>query len=114
MGIKRIAVGLVSAATREPPSRCTSAPPVPSDVRAVQLGPYTSKGPDWAPAGWRCVAFDMLTPQRFQYEMRVDANGGFEIIARGYPVDGSGPEELFLSGRIDAGMEGLSSDVMRR
>jgi hypothetical protein len=114
MGLKRIAVGLVSAATREPPSRCGSAPPVPSAVAVLRKGPYTSTPAEWAAPGWRCTAFDMPTPQRFQYELRVHADGTFEAIARGFPVDGSGPEELVLSGRSDAGMEALSSDVMRR
>lgn len=114
MGLKRMAVGLVSAATREPPSKCASAPPVPADVGVLRKGPYTSTPAEWAAPGWRCTAFDMPTPQRFQYELRVHADGTFEAIARGFPVEGSGPEELVLGGRSDAGMEALSSDVMRR
>lgn len=115
LGIKRFAVGVVSAAEGDKKEYCSSTPPVPKDLAVLKKGAFTSTPADYASAGYRCAHFDMPTPQHFQYELQTDEKTGtFRVSARGFPVEGHGPEELFLGGRFDAGMAVLAGEVLRR
>ena len=116
-GLKTIMVGMASAYQAEPRHLCPSAPGVPADLAPLETGSYASTSADWQADGWRCVHFDRSTagPQRFQYELRVDrAAESFEIVARGFPVRGYGPEELFLRGKVQGNRLEPSSAVYRR
>lgn len=115
LGLKRFAVGVVSAAESDKKEHCPSAPPVPKEIAILKNGPFTSTPADYASPGYRCAHFDMPTPQHFQYELETDEKAGtFRVIARGFPVEGQGPEELFLGGRFEAGMEVLAGEILRR
>ena len=51
----------------------------------------------------------------FQYELRSDATAKtFEVIARGYPVQGAPPTELYVAGKVESGAIDPSVPVMRR
>lgn len=115
INIKRIVVGLADA-TQDGGRLCPSAPPVPASLDAVRAGPHQVSPDGWGAEGWRCVRFQLGgAPQRFQYELVTDPDAGtYRIIARGYPVPGHGPEELFLSGETVDGRVTPSSDVMRK
>ncbi|MBW2458941.1 MAG: hypothetical protein JRI68_30865 [Deltaproteobacteria bacterium] len=94
---------------------CPSAPPVPSQLAAVKTGPYQPQDSDWQAEGWRCLRHQGRQPQRFQYEVKSDpAADTFEIVARGYPVAGSEPTELFLTHKVVNGKVELHSNVYRR
>src|SRR5690606_35066200 len=84
--LKRILVGLSGAVAQG--ERCPSAPPVPEDLAALEVGPVIPPIDRYAAAGWRCVRFDTQgAPQHFQYEVRRDGDR-YELIARGFPVRG--------------------------
>jgi hypothetical protein len=54
---------------------------------------------------WDCLqTFVFEDPVRYQYELRTAADGeSAEVVARGFPVAGQGPEELFV--RLTLGEE---------
>jgi hypothetical protein len=116
VSLKTILVGLMSAIAHEPPELCASAPAVPASLDAVKDKPYASTGADWSSVGWKCVRFDPSGgPQVFQYELRTDAKArSYEIIARGYPVQGGAPTELYIAGKVENGAIDPSSPLMRR
>ncbi len=116
MSIGRIVVGLATAMERDPPAVCASAGPVPADLGALAAGPWASHPEDWSAPGWRCARFDLAgQPQRFQYQLVTDtAAGTWEVIARGYPVKGGAPTELYARGRIEGGVVKPSREVYRR
>ena len=116
INIKRIVVGLSDASVNDPPRLCPSAPPVPASLDTVRKGPHQEPPSGWNADGWRCVRFQLGgAPQRFQYELVTDPKEGtYRIIARGFPVDGYGPEELFLTGKAVDGRVEPSSEVMRK
>jgi hypothetical protein len=116
MSIGRVVVGLATAAEREPPGLCASAGPVPADLGVLAAGPYASTDADWSAPGWKCARFDLVgQPQRFQYQLVTDAAAGtWEVIARGFPVKGGAPTELYARGRIEGGAIKPSREVYRR
>ena len=116
LNMKRIVVGLMTALEREPPELCAGAPAVPKDLASVKDAPYASTADDWKDAGWKCARFDLVGGQQvFQYELRTDKKTlTYEVIARGYPVQGAPATELFISGKVDHGAIDPSMPVMRR
>jgi hypothetical protein len=118
MGLGRLVVGLATALEQEPPVLCPSAGPVPADLGALALGagPWVSKPSDWGAPGWKCARFALAgEPQRFQYQLVTDATAGtWEVIARGFPVKGGEPTELYSHGRIEDGHIKPSRNVYRR
>lgn len=113
-GIKRIMVGLSMAMSAAKPQLCPSAPAVPPQLAALKAGPTRVDGQAWQHPGWRCVRFEQPS-QRLQYELRTNAKKqSFEIIARGFPVDGYPAVELFLAGAVQNNAIELSSEVYRR
>lgn len=116
LNLKRIVVGLVTALERDVPVFCASAPAVPPDLATVKDKPYASAAADWQAPGWTCARFDLSGGQQvFQYELRSDAKAKtFEVIARGYPVQGAAPTELYIAGKVESGAIDPSMPVMRR
>lgn len=116
MNIGRVLVGLSVALESEPPELCASAGPVPADLNALASGPWVSKPEDWSAPGFRCARFALGgEPQRFQYQIVTDKGAGtWEVIARGFPVKGAPPTELYARGRIENGQIKKSRDVFRR
>ena len=116
LNLKRILVGLMMALERDVPVLCSSAPAVPPDLATVKDVPYASTGADWKAPGWTCARFDLSGGQQvFQYELRSNAAAKtFEVIARGYPVQGAPPTELYVAGRVESGAIDPSTPVMRR
>jgi hypothetical protein len=114
VGLKRIAFGMASHFA-EAHGLCPSAPPVPAALHFVAKEPYVARADDWNDVAWACLRFDQQGPQRFVYLVRVDAaNSSYEAIARGYPVEGAPPTELYV--RVVADENGPSPNVtvMRR
>ena len=74
-------------AYRETGKLCPDAAPVPANRDLVAKGPYESTAADWTSPGWTCLHFSFEgQPQRFQYEVRADADGkGFQLLAHGNP-----------------------------
>jgi hypothetical protein len=116
LNLKRIVVGLMTAIERDVPVLCPSASAVPSDLAAVKDTPYASAAADWRAPGWTCARFDLSGGQQvFQYELRSDPKAKtFEVIARGYPVQGAAPTELYIAGKVESGAIDPSMPVMRR
>jgi hypothetical protein len=116
MAIGRIVVGLATALELEPPALCASAGPVPTDLGALAAGPWISQPGDWAAPGWKCARFALSgEAQRFQYQLVTDAAAGtWEIVARGFPVKGGEPTELYAHGRLEGGHIKPSREVYRR
>ena len=116
LNLKRIVVGLMTALERDVPILCPSAPAVPPDLATVKDVPFASTGADWKAPGWTCARFDLSGGQQvFQYELRSDATAKtFEVIARGYPVQGAPPTELYVAGKVESGAIDPSVPVMRR
>ena len=114
--LKRIVVGLSTAMAGTEARLCPSAPAVPADHRGLASGPYRSTAADWQAEGWQCVRFDLTgRPQRFQYELSTDPKArSYEIIARGYSVEGQPVVELFLPGKVEGGAIQPSSEIYRR
>ncbi len=114
MNLGRVVVGLATSLEREPPDLCASAGPVPADLGAVAAGPWASKTQDWSAPGWACARFDLADePQRFQYQL-VTTPTHWEVIARGFPVKGGEPTELYARGAIEGGHIQPSREVFRR
>jgi hypothetical protein len=98
---------------------CPSAAPVPSSLEAVRNGPPSIDRSEWERAGWEkdgeaCLDSDWRElAKRFQVELQTDlAQRTSKLIARGYPVVGGEPSELFVVIRAtEAGPE--ISEVMR-
>ena len=116
MNIGRAVVGLATSLEREPADLCASAGPVPADLGALAAGPWRSKPEDWSAPGWACAHFNLAgEPQRFQYQIVTNAKvGTWEVIARGFPVKGGAPTELYARGRIEGGHIQPSREVFRR
>ncbi len=75
-----------------------------------------SKTEDWAAPGWGCAHFNLAgESQRFQYQLVTDGKAGtWEVVARGFPVKGGAPTELYARGRIEEGHIKPSREVYRR
>ena len=116
LSLKRIVVGLMTALEKEPPVLCASAPPVPPSVDTVKVTPYASTMEDWKADGWKCARFDLVGgKQVFQYELRTDPKArSYEVIARGWPVQGGPMTELYIAGKVESGAIDPSMPVMRR
>jgi len=116
MSLGRVVVGLASALEKEPAELCPSAGPVPADLGALAAGPWASKAEDWTGRGWACSRFNLAgEPQRFQYEIVTNGKAGtWEVIARGFPLKGGAPTELYARGRIEGGHIQPSREVYRR
>jgi hypothetical protein len=116
MNIGRAVVGLATSLEHEPADLCASVGPVPADLGALTAGPWTSKAEDWSATGWACAHFNLAgEPQRFQYQIVTNAKAGtWEVIARGFPVKGGAPTELYARGRIEGGHIQPSREVFRR
>lgn len=95
---------------------CPSAGPTPPTLDAFKAGAVATSPNDWMAPGWACVRFGPSTvPTRWQYELKTDKGGGtWEVVARGYPVAGGPPTELFLAGVIDANGVTPPGSVKRR
>lgn len=95
-------------AYRDTGKLCPDASPVPADRARVAKGPYESTAADWTSPGWACLHFSFEgQPQRFQYEVRVDADGkGFELLAHGVPGENGRFVTIAQHGKIgDKGIE---------
>lgn len=116
INLRRIMVGLMSALDGSAPALCASAPAVPAALASVKEQPYSSKPEDWKAEGWRCARFDLSgAPQVFQYELRTDPKGKtYEVIARGYPVQGGPATELYIAGKVESGAIDPSTPILRR
>jgi hypothetical protein len=94
---------------------CTSAGPVPRDVELLRRPRSRAElGPEVEQLACVQPTFAEM-PTRWSLEVRTDAaKKTWEIIARGFPVQGGPVAELFIAGEI--GPEGipLEADVMRR
>ena len=88
----------------------------PAFIEALKNKAYESTPAEWKAEGWTCARFDLLgSPQFFQYELRTDAKAKtFEVIARGYPVWGAPPTELYVAGKVEKGTIDPGAPVMRR
>jgi hypothetical protein len=114
MNLGRVVVGLASSLDREPPASCASAGPVPADLGALAAGPWVSKPEDWSAPGWACTRFNLGgEPQRFQYQLVTSATS-WEVVARGFPVKGGAPTELYARGLVEGGHIQPSREVYRR
>ena len=84
--LAQIALRAVGA-YRDTGKLCPDAAPVPANRDLVAKGPYESTAADWTSPGWTCLHFSFEgQPQRFQYEVRADADGkGFQVLAHGVP-----------------------------
>jgi hypothetical protein len=105
--LAQIALRAVGA-YRDTGKLCPDAAPVPADRALVAKGPYESTAADWTSPGWACLHFSFEgQPQRFQYEVRADADGkGFELLARGVPGDNGRFVTIAQRGKIgDKGIE---------
>mgnify|MGYP000939422163 CR=1 FL=1 len=112
--LKQLAFAMSDAFSRQG-SLCPSAPAVPSALELLAKEPYASSPQDWQSAGWRCLGFTISPPQRFQYELRSDPSAGsYEIVARGFPVDGGPPAELYVRGEVESGQLSPSQEILRR
>ena len=97
---------------------CKSSTAVPATVpKGVKYAPTSEKGKDYdsgdEKTGWRCLKFEMSSPQYYQYEYRQGGNykgparggpnpgpGGFEVSAEG-DLDGNGKTSLFtMTGKM--------------
>lgn len=89
-------------AYRETGKLCPDAAKVPADRALVARGPYESTAADWSSPGWACLHFNFEgQPQRFQYEMRTDADGkGFELLAHGVPGENGRFVTIVQRGKI--------------
>jgi hypothetical protein len=77
---------------------CPPAKAIP-DALAKLAPQYASTNADWMKdAGWSCLKFEMSAPQRFQYEVRVDAGKSFVAYARRTTDDGA--VEYSLGGEV--------------
>lgn len=101
-------------AYRETGKLCPDAAKVPADRALVAKGPYESTAADWASPGWACLHFNFEgQPQRFQYEMRADADGkGFELLAHG--VSGDNGRFVTLAQRGKIGEKGIEIGGVER
>lgn len=95
---------------------CAAAGPTPPSLDALKGGPVATTPNDWMAPGWSCARFGPSTIRtRWQYEMKTDKGAGtWEVVARGYPVHGGPPTELFLAGVIDASGVTPPGSVKRR
>ncbi len=116
INLRRVIVGFMSSLDQGSPAFCASAPAVPPALESVKTAPYSSKPEDWSAEGWKCVRLDLSgAPQVFQYEMRTDPkNKTYEVIARGYPVQGGPATELYIAGKVENGAIDPSTPIMRR
>lgn len=113
--LKLVAVN-IGVAFENDKNLCPSAGPTPASLDALQKGPATTTANDWMAPGWSCTRFGpSAAPTRWQYELKTDkGRGTWEVIARGYPVAGGPPTELFLEGVVDAGGVTPPGSVKRR
>lgn len=116
INLRRVMVGLMGALDKSPPALCPSAPAVPAALATVRDVPYASKPEDWQAEGWKCARFDLAGGQQvFQYEMRTDDKSrSYEVIARGYPVQGGPATELYIAGKVESGALDPSTPILRR
>jgi hypothetical protein len=92
---------------------CPSASPVPADLAALRDGPPHISPTEWERAGWQddgvaCLDVDWRDlAKRFQVEVQTDfEQRTSKLIARGFPVVGGEPSELFVTVRVaDDGVE---------
>lgn len=101
-------------AYRETGKLCPDAAKVPADRALVARGPYESTAADWTSPGWTCLHFSFEgQPQRFQYEMRTDADGkGFELLAHGVP--GENGRFVTIAQRGKVGEKGIEIGGVER
>lgn len=114
LALKQLAFAMSDAFARQG-ALCPSAPAVPSTLEVLAEEAYASKPEDWSAPGWRCLSFAISPPQRFQYALRSDPSAGsYELVARGFPVDGGPASELFVRGQIESGQLSPSQEILRR
>lgn len=114
LALKQLAFAMADAHAKNG-ALCPSAPAVPSMLDGLAREPYASTSKDWSAPGWLCANFAISPPQRFQYELRSDAGAGsYEIVARGFPVEGGPATELFVRGKVEAGQLAPSQEILRR
>ena len=79
--------------------------PIPADKALVAGAPYVSTEADWSTPAWKCLGLALAgQAQRFQYEVRTDAQGKtFEVIARGVPGGDGRWVELRQRGTVGKG-----------
>jgi hypothetical protein len=111
--LAQIALRAVGA-YRDTGKLCPDAAPVPANRALVAKGAYESTAADWTSPGWACLHFSFEgQPQRFQYEVRADADGkGFELVARGVPGDNGRFVTLVQRGKI--GEKGIEVGSVER
>ena len=105
--LAQIALRTVGA-YRDTGKLCPDAAPVPADRARVAKEPYESTAADWTSPGWTCLHFSFEgQPQRFQYEVRADADGkGFQLLAHGVPGGNGRFVTIAQHGKIgDKGIE---------
>jgi hypothetical protein len=114
LALKQLAFAMADAHAKNG-ALCPSAPAIPSALDGLAKEPYASTSKDWSAPGWLCVNFAISPPQRFQFELRSDAGAAsYEIVARGFPVEGGPATELFVRGKVEAGQLSPSQEIFRR
>ena len=113
--LRTMVVGLAGAYARDQ-ALCASTPPVPLELSSLKGEPVRVEGPAWEAPGWKCLGFDLhQAPQRFQYQVKTDPKAGtYELLARGFVVQGRPPVELVLAGKVEGDVIQPHSNVMRR
>jgi hypothetical protein len=116
INLRRIIVGLMSKLEQDGHALCPSAAAVPAALASVKDQPYASTAADWSTAGWKCAVFDLSGGQQvFQYELVTDPKAmTYEVIARGYAVQGGPPTELYIAGKVESGVIDPSTPILRR
>lgn len=105
--IARGAVGAYERETlevRNTHKLCGSSEPMPKEIPAgKKYVPVSEPGRDWNTgsdsAGWKCLKFEMTSPQYYRYEYR--AGGGYKGPKRGGPDPGKDGFEVSAEGDLD-------------
>jgi hypothetical protein len=89
---------------------CPSARTIPADFEKVRGGRYVSSQQEWQDdPGWRCAAFEMPYPQRYQY--RLETSSGFVTITAAGDLDGDDVRAVYtLRGHVDPKTDTLVFD----
>jgi len=95
---------------------CRSAShPVPTSMSLVSGKKYQSQPSDWnsdpPDTGFKCLNFEIGTPQYYQYDYKLSSPDSFEAIAHG-DLDGNGVSSEFkLGGRVASGVVVIAPNV---
>ena len=113
--LMEIALSMKTAYDKQPAQLCPSAGPTPPELQSLEGKALPYRPEDWAAEGWKCVRFAPQPTVHYQYELKSDPQTlTYEVIARGYPVKGAPPSELYLRGKLGPGAPQAPGPVYRR